>query len=322
MILVTGAAGFIGAHVARRLANDGRSVLGCDNFNDYYPSKLKIDRVEQLLTPLGVTCKHVELKSVREVTELFSERKITKVIHLAAQAGVRYSLQNPAAYIDSNIVAFANILEQCRHSNIEHLVYASSSSVYGTNSKLPFHEDDRCDEPVSLYAATKRANELMAHTYAHLFGLRCSGLRFFTVYGPWGRPDMAYWIFTEKLLRREPLPVFADGLLKRDFTYVDDVVEGVVRLLNSPSLSDSPTHELFNIGNHKPVVVLEFIRALEDILGVKANLEFRPMQPGDVPATYADIDKLNARTGFAPRTQLSEGLRRFADWFRAYHSMA
>ncbi|TCS38564.1 UDP-glucuronate 4-epimerase [Paucimonas lemoignei] len=319
-ILVTGAAGFIGAFVAARLADMGHRVVGCDNFNDYYTPQLKHDRVAALLAPRGIPCLRLELADSLQLESLFSEYQPTLVVHLAAQAGVRYSLQNPAAYIQSNLVGFGNILEACRRHQIEHLLYASSSSVYGANAKVPFSETDRTDEPVSLYAATKKSNELMAYSYSHLYGFPATGLRFFTVYGPWGRPDMAYFSFTQKILKGEAIPVFAGGELRRDFTYVDDIVEGVVRLLFKPAVAQdgAPPHAVFNIGNHQPVRVLDFIQTLEKVLDVKAKIDFQPMQPGDVPATYADTDALRKHVGFAPATPLEQGLTRFGEWYRAW----
>jgi len=317
-ILVTGAAGFVGSHVASRLADFGFDVLGCDNFNNYYSPLLKTGRVEALLTPKNVRCIPVELADDVQVKRLFEQYKPAVVLHLAAQAGVRYSLKNPAAYIQSNLVAFSNMLEACQQHRVQHLVYASSSSVYGANAKVPFSEDDRTDEPVSLYAATKKSNELMAYSCSSIYGLPTTGLRFFTVYGPWGRPDMAYFSFTQKMLADEAIPVFANGLLQRDFTYIDDIVEGVVRLLFKPSIlaHGGVPHAIFNIGNHQPVTVLDFVSTLEKVLGVQARIEYFPMQAGDVPATYADTTRLRKYVGFAPSTPLEDGLRRFADWYR------
>jgi len=315
-VLVTGAAGFIGSAVAVRLAGMGYRVVGCDNFNDYYDPALKHHRVEALLGPAGVPCETVELSDGAQVAGLFDRVQPALVVHLAAQAGVRYSLKNPAAYVQANLVAFGHILEGCRKVSTQHLVYASSSSVYGANAKTPFSETDQTDTPVSLYAATKKANELMAHTYSHLYGLPITGLRFFTVYGPWGRPDMAYFSFARRMLAGESIPVFAEGKLYRDFTYIDDIVEGVVRLLFKPSIeAGKPPHSVFNIGNNSPVQVLDFIRTLEGAIGVKAALDFQPMQPGDVPATHADTDKLQAWVGYKPTTTLEAGLREFARWY-------
>jgi UDP-glucuronate 4-epimerase len=316
-ILVTGAAGFIGSAVSVRLAAMGYQVAGCDNFNDYYDPALKHHRVESLLGPAGVACEQVELSDVAQVEALFERVKPALVVHLAAQAGVRYSLKNPAVYVQANMVAFGHMLEACRQHKVEHLLYASSSSVYGANAKTPFSESDATDEPVSLYAATKKANELMAHTYSHLYGMPITGLRFFTVYGPWGRPDMAYFSFARKMLAGEKIPVFAEGKLYRDFTYIDDIVEGVVRLLFKPSIREGkPPHSIFNIGNNQPVQVLDFIRTLEDAIGVKAELDFQPMQPGDVPATHADTGKLQEWVGYKPTTTLAQGLKAFAHWYR------
>lgn len=316
-VLVTGAAGFIGSHVAARLAGMGAEVVSCDNFNDYYSPQLKQNRVDALLTPAGIACETVELSDPHQVESLFERTRPAYVIHLAAQAGVRYSLENPSAYVQSNLVGFANVLEACRRWCPHHLVYASSSSVYGAGLQVPFREEDRTDEPVSLYAATKKSNELMAYTYSHLFGMRVTGLRFFTVYGPWGRPDMAYFSFTQKMLKQQPIPVFAEGALKRDFTYIDDVAEGVVRvLMQARSMNTNVVpHTIFNIGNHRPVRVIDFIRVLEQVLGVRAELQFLPMQAGDVPATCADTERLRELVDFAPATQLEEGLARFRDWF-------
>jgi len=315
-VLVTGAAGFIGSAVAVRLAAMGYRVVGCDNFNDYYDPALKRHRVDALLGPAGVACETVELSDGAQTAALFERVKPALVVHLAAQAGVRYSLKNPAVYVQANMVAFGHILEGCRTHKTEHMVYASSSSVYGANAKTPFSETDQTDEPVSLYAATKKANELMAYTYSHLYGLPITGLRFFTVYGPWGRPDMAYFSFARKMLAGDNIPVFAEGKLYRDFTYIDDIVEGVVRLLFKPSTpAGKPPHSIFNIGNNQPVQVLDFIRTLENAFEVKAELDFQPMQPGDVPATHADTGKLQDWVGYKPTTSLEAGLREFARWY-------
>ena len=321
-ILVTGAAGFVGSHVAARLAAMGHRVVGCDNFNDYYDPQLKTDRVAALLAPAGVECERVDIADGAQLRALFERVRPQLVVHLAAQAGVRYSLQNPDAYIQSNLVGFGNILEACRHHKVEHLLYASSSSVYGSNAKVPFSEADQVDEPVSLYAATKKANELMAHSYSHLYGFPATGLRFFTVYGPWGRPDMAYFSFTEKILRGEKIPVFAEGKLTRDFTYIDDIVEGVVRLLFKPQPAGEGKvrHAVFNIGNNQPVVVLDFVRTLERVLGTEAVLDFQPMQAGDVPATHADTSRLQEWVGYKPATPLETGLTRYRDWYRSWRA--
>jgi UDP-glucuronate 4-epimerase len=317
-ILVTGAAGFIGSHACVQIARLGHSVVGCDNFNDYYDPALKRARVDHLLSPVGVQCDAVELADAAAVRALFADAKPGIVIHLAAQAGVRYSIDHPEAYVQSNLVGFANVLEVCRHHSVAHLVYASSSSVYGDRTDAPFRESQPTDSPVSLYAATKKANELMAHAYSHLYGLRATGLRFFTVYGPWGRPDMAYFSFAEKLCAGQPLPVFGNGTLQRDFTYIDDIVEGVVRMALSQACGATPAHEIFNIGNHRPVTVLTFIETLARHLGINPVLQMLPMQPGDVTMTCADVDKLRARVGFEPSTPLDEGLGHFVDWFRRW----
>jgi UDP-glucuronate 4-epimerase len=319
-ILVTGAAGFVGSAVAVRLAAMGYTVVGCDNFNDYYDPALKQHRVAALLGPAGVPCETVELADPVQTAALFDRVKPALVVHLAAQAGVRYSLQNPGVYVQANVVGFGHILEACRKHQVAHLLYASSSSVYGANAKTPFSEADQTDEPVSLYAATKKANELMAHTYSHLYRLPITGLRFFTVYGPWGRPDMAYFSFAKKMLAGESIPVFAEGKLYRDFTYIDDIVEGVVRLLFKPRQdaaldAGKPPHWVFNIGNNQPVQVLEFIKTLESAFDVRATLDFQPMQPGDVPATHADTSRLQDWVGYKPTTSLAAGLRQFAQWY-------
>lgn len=315
-ILVTGAAGFIGSHVAHRLANLGYRVIGCDNFNDYYCPDLKYQRVRTLLAPVDVPCIKVELADVAEARALFERVRPAYVVHLAAQAGVRHSLIDPGAYVQSNLVGFANMLESCRRHGVRHLLYASSSSVYGDNAKVPFSEDDGTDEPLSLYAATKKSNELMAHSYSHLFGIPATGMRFFTAYGPWGRPDMAYFDFLSKMLRDEPITVFAEGLLSRDFTCIDDIVEAVVRLLFKPQPSERGIpHAVFNIGNSSPVRVLDLIRALERACGIRARLDFQPIQPGDVATTYADTSKLSDWIGFAPTTPLDVGIERFHRWY-------
>lgn len=321
-VLVTGAAGFIGSFLASRLARMGMTVAACDNFSGHYAAELKHGRVKALLAPHGIPCEAVELADALQVQRLFERVRPAYVVHLAAQAGVRYSMENPAAYVQSNLLAFANILEACRRCKPRHLVYASSSSVYGASRKVPFQESDRTDEPVSFYAATKKANEAMAHSYSHLFELPATGLRFFTVYGPWGRPDMAYFSFAQKMLKGEAIPVFAQGALERDFTYIDDIVEGIVRVLAKPpgAQDGAAAHMVFNIGNHQPVRVLDFIAALEEVLGVRARIDFLPMQPGDVPMTYADTSKLHDWVGFAPATPLRDGLRHFREWLFAWMS--
>jgi UDP-glucuronate 4-epimerase len=315
-ILVTGAAGFIGSFVCARLAALGHHVCGCDNFNDYYDPRLKTGRVRALLGPYDVPCRTVELSDPAQVVELFERVQPTLVVHLAGQAGVRHSLEHPGAYVQSNLVAFGHLLEACRRHRIDHLVYASSSSVYGGNAKVPFSEDDATDEPVSLYAATKKANELMAHAYSHLYRLPATGVRLFTVYGPWGRPDMAYFRFTEMLLKGEAIPVFGAGQLRRDFTYIDDTVESIVRLLFKPrpDAGASP-HWVFNVGADRPIKMVDFIGTLERVLGVRAALDFQPMQPGDVAATHADTSKLQAWIGYAPATPLETGLAHFREWY-------
>ncbi|MEX0900443.1 MAG: NAD-dependent epimerase [Gammaproteobacteria bacterium] len=319
-ILVTGAAGFIGFHVATRLIDDGHRVVGLDNVNDYYDPTLKEARLAQLAGRDGFSFERVGLEDRSEMERVFKDGGFGTVVHLAAQAGVRYSLTHPHAYIDANLVGFTNILEGCRHHGVEHLLYASSSSVYGNNKKLPFSEKDNVDHPISLYAATKKANELMAHTYSHLYGLPVTGLRFFTVYGPWGRPDMAAFLFTKAILSGKPIQVFNRGDMQRDFTYIDDIVEGIVRLVCGKP-EGQPPYELYNIGNNSPVQLLDFIATLEDLLGVEAKRELLPMQPGDVPATYADIDALNAKVGFSPSTPLRDGLSRFIAWYRDYYKV-
>ncbi len=331
-ILVTGAAGFIGAALSRRLLDRGDQVTGIDNLNHYYTVALKEARLAGLQDASHFRFRRIDLADRPAMTELFQTEAFDCVVNLAAQPGVRYSLENPAAYVDTNLVGFGNLLEGCRHNGAKHLVFASSSSVYGANRKLPFSEDDNVDHPVSLYAASKKANELMAHSYAHLYGLPCTGLRFFTVYGPMGRPDMAYFSFTRKILAGEPIPVFNHGKLSRDFTYIDDIVEGVMRVIDKPPAGDAqwdgaaPTpstsyapYRVFNIGNHQSVELMTFIRTLEECLGKTAELEMLPMQNGDVHATYADVSKLQALTGFHPHTPLQTGLQRFVDWYRGYY---
>ena len=318
-VLVTGAAGFIGMHLAQRLRSDGAEVVAIDSFDPYYDVALKRARAERLLK-IGVTCETLDLADAAATAAFFSGARLTHVAHMAAQPGVRYSLINPAAYLRNNIDAFGAVLEGCRHAGIEHLVYASSSSVYGANHTLPFSEDQNVDHPVSLYAATKKANELFAHSYSHLYAMPTTGLRFFTVYGPWGRPDMSPMVFTRAMLEGRPLKVFNHGRMKRDFTYIDDIVEGVVRVLALPPVvaSGAPA-AVYNIGNHTAIELETFIAELERLLGVRAIREYEPMQPGDVPATYASIDRLAAATGFAPSTPLHVGLAHFVQWYREYH---
>jgi UDP-glucuronate 4-epimerase len=329
-ILVTGCAGFIGMHVAQRLLADGHAVVGLDNLNAYYDPQLKQARLECLVTQPQFEFHRLDLADRPGIEALFRDARIERVVHLAAQAGVRYSLHNPHAYTESNVTGFLNVLEGCRHAGCQHLVFASTSSVYGANRKLPFSVHDNTDHPVSLYAATKKANEVMAHTYSHLFGLPCTGLRFFTVYGPWGRPDMSLYLFTKAILEDRPIDVFNHGDMQRDFTYVDDIVEGVVRVLDrlpqgdatadmrDPARSTAP-FRLYNIGNHSPVKLAQFIEVLESALGKKAQKRLLPMQPGDVYATYADVEDLHRDVGFAPRTPLEEGVRKFVAWYRDYH---
>ena len=333
-VLVTGAAGFIGSTLSHRLLARGDEVLGYDNLNDYYDPTLKDARLALLTPKPGFSFVKGSLEDRATLEAAFDSFKPQRVVNLAAQAGVRYSLENPHAYIDSNIVGFLNILEACRHRNIEHLVYASSSSVYGSNRKLPFAVEDSVDHPVSLYAASKKANELMAHTYSHLFNLPTTGLRFFTVYGPWGRPDMALFLFTRKILAGEPIDVFNHGKMKRDFTFVDDIVEGVIRTLDrvaeadsaydannpDPATSNVP-FRVFNIGNNNPVELMAFVEAIEDAIGKKAEKNFMPLQDGDVPATYANTDALNAWTGFKPETPVPVGIGRFVEWYRNYYKV-
>jgi UDP-glucuronate 4-epimerase len=330
-VLVTGAAGFIGFHTSLRLLSRGDEVFGIDNLNNYYNPQLKHDRLAQLLERDKFKFEQLDISDRDGMARYFSRNKPDRVIHMAAQAGVRYSLKNPHAYVDSNLVGFTNILEGCRHNGIEHLVYASSSSVYGSNKKLPFSVNDSVDHPVSLYAATKKANELMAHTYSHLYSLPATGLRFFTVYGPWGRPDMALFLFTKAILDGEPIDVFNFGRMQRDFTYIDDIVEGVIRVLDripepvafdggrtfTPAESACP-YKVYNIGNHSPVELLYFIEVLEKCLGKEAKKNLLPIQPGDVPATFADVDALMRDVGFKPDTPVEVGIARFVEWYRGY----
>ena len=314
-ILLTGVCGFIGMHAARKLLARGDEVYGVDNMNDYYEVSLKEARLRQLQALPGFTFERLDIADRAALPEFARKHAPQRVLHLAAQAGVRYSLTNPNAYIDSNLVGFGNILEVCRHGGIEHLVYASSSSVYGADEKQPFSIDDPVDHPVSLYAATKRANELMAYTYSHLYKLPATGLRFFTVYGPWGRPDMAIFSFTKAILEGRPIDVFNYGKMQRDFTYVDDIVEGVVRVLDAKP-DGAPPYKLYNIGNNQPVELMHFIDILEQCLGKKAERRLLPMQPGDVLATFADVESLTRDVGFRPDTPIEEGIRHFTDWYR------
>lgn len=331
-VLVTGAAGFIGFHLSKRLIERGDRVVGLDNLNDYYDVSLKKARLAQLEGRSGFRFVKMSLEDREGLLGLFKEERFDKVVNLAAQAGVRYSLINPYAYIDANIVGFINILEGCRHNNVKHLVFASSSSVYGANTKMPFSVHDNVDHPVSLYAATKKANELMAHTYSHLYKLPCTGLRFFTVYGPWGRPDMALFLFTKAIIEDRPIDVYNFGKMQRDFTYIDDIVEGVIRVVDriaspdpawssdapGPGSSSAP-YKIYNIGNNNPVELMKFIEVLEDALGKKAKKNLLPLQLGDVPATYADVDVLMKDVGFKPDTPVEVGIGRFVEWYRGYY---
>ena len=332
-VLVTGAAGFIGAQLSRRLIERGDEVLGYDNVNDYYDPQLKRDRLAHVVPGDGFRFVEAALEDRDALDGAFAAFRPQRVVNLAAQAGVRYSLQNPRAYVDSNLVGFINVLEACRHGGVEHLVYASSSSVYGANRQLPFAVEHGVDHPVSLYAATKKANELMAHTYSHLYALPTTGLRFFTVYGPWGRPDMSPFLFAQRIIAGEPIDVFNHGHHSRDFTYIDDIVEGVVRsldtvprpsddatLLDSPATSTAP-YRVYNIGSHRPVELLRYIEVLENCIGRKAELRLLPMQPGDVPDTYADVDALRRDTGYAPSTPLEVGAAKFIEWYRGYYGV-
>jgi UDP-glucuronate 4-epimerase len=320
-VLVTGAAGFIGSHAAAALADRGYSVVACDRGGgDGLLARLRHDRVAHFLVPRGVRFEVVDLADRGEVQALFARHRPERVVHLAAQAGVRYSTEAPEEFVQSNLVAFGHVLEACRHAAVAHLVYASSSSVYGAREEVPFREEDRADAPTSFYAATKRANELMAHAYAHLYGLPCTALRFFTVYGPWGRPDMAYFEFARRIRRGEPITVYGRGELRRDFTYVDDIVEGLCRVVDRPcaALGRAPPHHVLNIGHHHPVEVREFVRLLERALGRTAKVRHAPVHPGDVPVTCADVTRLRELVGFVPAVPLGEGLVRFARWLEAW----
>lgn len=329
--LVTGAAGFIGFHLSKRLLAEGHTVVGLDNLNDYYDVQLKKDRLAQLTTNPAFSLCRIDLADTKAVNEVFSRNSFTHVVNLAAQAGVRYSLTNPQAYIDSNIQGFLNILEGCRHNKVGHLIFASSSSVYGLNTTMPFSVHHNVDHPISLYAATKKSNELMAHSYSYLYNMPCTGLRFFTVYGPWGRPDMALFLFTKAILAGEPVNVFNRGEMQRDFTYIDDIVEGVYRVMQrvpepnpdwtgaapDPSSSCTP-YRIYNIGNNQSVSLKRFIEIIEEKLGRKATLNLMDMQPGDVQATYADIDDLFNDVGFKPNTSIENGIARFIEWYAEY----
>jgi len=331
-ILVTGAAGFIGFHLSNRLLADGCQVCGLDNLNDYYDVRLKKARLDQLIEHKEFRFVKLDLADLSAMQILFKKNTFDVVVNLAAQAGVRYSLKNPHAYINANVVGFVNLLECCRHNDIKHLVFASSSSVYGANTKMPFSVHHNVDHPVSLYAATKKADELLAHTYSHLFQLRCTGLRFFTVYGPWGRPDMALFLFTSGILQGKPIKVFNHGKMQRDFTYIDDIIEGVTRIIATlpkpnpawngdapdPGTSYAP-YKIYNIGNNNPVELMKFIKIIEDALGQKAKMKFFDLQLGDVPETYADVDDLIRDVRFKPQTSLETGIARFIDWYKAYY---
>lgn len=333
-ILVTGAAGFIGYHVSKRLLSEGHEVIGLDNLNDYYDVNLKKNRLANIKDHSNFSFVKAGLEDQKLVNETFETHKPSIVINLAAQAGVRYSIENPQAYINSNIVGFTNILEACRHNKIEHLIYASSSSVYGANESLPFSVHDNVDHPISLYAATKKSNELMAHTYSHLFNLPTTGLRFFTVYGPWGRPDMALFMFTKLIIEGKPINVFNNGDMQRDFTYIDDIVESIYRLTKSPAkgnkdwsgknpdpgTSKAP-YRVFNIGNNSPVKLMDFISAIEKKLSVEAKKNFMPLQAGDVPATYADVKDLFNEVDFRPKTNINDGISSFIDWYNEYYEV-
>jgi UDP-glucuronate 4-epimerase len=330
---ITGAAGFIGFHLSKRLLEEGCTVIGLDNINDYYDINLKKSRLELIKKYNNFIFILGDIQDKELLSKVFSDYRIDIVVNLAAQAGVRYSITNPDVYIQSNIVGFLNILEVCRHNNIEHLVYASSSSVYGMNVNMPFSIHHNVDHPISLYAATKKSNELMAHTYSHLYGLPTTGLRFFTVYGPWGRPDMAMFLFTEAIMNGKPIKVFNNGEMKRDFTFVEDIVEGVVRLLNNPPIENkewdkyladpgtsSAPYKVYNIGNNKPVKLMDFIEILEDKIGKKAEKEFLPLQDGDVPMTFADVDDLINDVGFKPETAIESGIGKFVEWYNSYYN--
>lgn len=320
-VLVTGAAGFIGYHVSQRLLQDGIQVFGIDNLNDYYAIDLKKSRLAELEPNQSFQFQCLDLSDRDGMETLFESNTFDGVIHLAAQAGVRYSLENPHAYVDSNLVGFLHILEGCRQSQVSHLVYASSSSVYGANKKVPFSVKDNVDHPVSLYAATKKSNELMAHSYSHLYQIPITGLRFFTVYGPWGRPDMAYFKFVDAISNNKSIDVYNHGKMQRDFTYIDDVVEGIIRVLHQPPNLDTttPPYKLYNIGNNQPVTLMRFIEVIETAMGKAAEKNFLPMQPGDVPATYADVDALMNDVGFQPKTPIEEGIQKFVTWYRSYY---
>jgi UDP-glucuronate 4-epimerase len=333
-IMITGVAGFIGSGLALRLLERGDAVYGIDNMNDYYEVSLKEARLARIMDHERFTFARIDISDRAAMEHLFQDNKFDAVMNLAAQAGVRYSIENPNAYVDSNLVGFGNILEGCRHFGVGHLIFASSSSVYGANTKLPFSEQDNVDHPVSLYAATKKANELMAHCYAHLYDLPCTGLRFFTVYGPWGRPDMALFKFTKGILEDQPIPVFNKGKMVRDFTYIDDIVEGVIRAIDNVAKPDPKwngdkpdcatsyaPYRIYNIGNNQPVELMKYITTLEDCLGKKADMNLMPMQDGDVLATYADTEALATDVGFKPATTIESGIARFVEWYKDYYGI-
>jgi UDP-glucuronate 4-epimerase len=330
-ILVTGAAGFIGYHLCKKLCEIGYHVVGIDNLNDYYDVQLKRDRLSQLKNVQNFSFNSISITEKECLDDLFEKESFEYVVNLAAQAGVRYSIEKPYKYLDANLTGFLNILEACRKFPVSHLIFASSSSVYGSNKKIPFSESDHTDHPVSLYAATKKANEMMAHSYASLYDIPCTGLRFFTVYGPWGRPDMAYYGFTRAIIEGKPIKVFNNGLMSRDFTYIDDIVDGIISLVDivpevgleneTPDGSNSGRFALYNIGNNKPVRLIEFIEILEDALGKKAIKNMMSMQPGDVERTFADIDSLKAVSGYSPKTDLRSGLKNFVQWYRLYYGI-
>ena len=314
--MVTGAGGFIGFHLAKSLLDDGYEVLGIDNLNEYYDPKLKHARLDQLTPYKNFTFEKIDIADRKSLTKAFTDFKPNKVVNLAAQAGVRYSLENPHAYVQSNVVGFMNILECCRHNDVEGLIYASSSSVYGGNTKIPFSVGDRVDNPISIYAATKKSNELMAYTYSHLYGLRTTGLRYFTVYGPWGRPDMAYYLFTDKIANDEPIPVFNHGKMQRDFTYIDDIISGT-----RSAIDNNYKCKIFNLGNHKSEELMDVVHLIEENLGKKAVIDFQPMQPGDVPESFADIEESIEMLGYKPTTNVDVGIKKFVEWYKGYHSI-
>lgn len=322
-ILVTGCAGFIGMHVAQKLLQAGHDVVGIDNLNDYYTPQLKIDRLKQVENFDKFQFLKMDISDNEAISQLFVNHNFQRVVHLAAQAGVRYSITNPRAYIDANITGFFNIIEACRKHKVEHLVYASSSSVYGKNEKLPYSETDQVDNPVSLYAATKKSNELMAFTYSHLYRIPATGLRFFTVYGPWGRPDMSPFIFVKAIIEGKPIQLFNYGNMSRDFTYIDDIVHGLIEVLNRPpeDQTSNVPHRVLNIGNHQPVQLTEYVKTIEEVTGVTANIQLAPMQAGDVLSTYADTQLIEKLTQFKPNTALKTGLTKFVSWYRSYHKI-